>query len=374
MGGEMTRVVQDADMKTLWVRHPSGRYPIYIGRGLRHEVGARLAGNPYTRSAFIVTDEHVAPLYGEDLVSSLSTAGFTAHLVVVPAGEEHKNLNTVQDLYNAFLDRGIDRSTPVLALGGGVVGDMTGYAAATVLRGVPFIQVPTTLLAMVDASVGGKTGVDMPQGKNLVGAFKFPDMVIVDTETLQTLPREEVACGMAEVIKHGLIADPGLLEMVSAPEEVRDWPSLVARAVQVKIDVVEQDPFEQGRRAVLNLGHTFAHALERVANYKLRHGFAVGLGLIAAARLAVLLGDAREELVDTVIDALRTAHLPLCWSDLDAPGSTPIPSHVWEAMWTDKKRRGKALRFIIPCEPGRVIVRSDVPKSLVLQALDVILC
>ncbi len=358
--------------QTLWVRHPSGRYPVYIGRGIRHEIGARLASETYTRQGIVVTDEHVGPLYGHEIVRSLTKSGFESHLVVVPAGEEHKHLDTVRALYDAFLAHGIDRRTPVLSLGGGVIGDMVGFAAATILRGVPFIQIPTSLLAMVDASVGGKTGIDLPQGKNLVGAFKFPDMVVIDVETLHTLPQVEVACGMAEVIKHGLIGDPGLLGLVSAQEQP-DWMALVSRAVQVKIDIVEQDPFEQERRLLLNLGHTFAHALERVSEFRLRHGFAVALGLVAATHLGVFLGDASRPLIETVEHALRSARLPLRWSDVSDVGDAPSPARVWEAMWTDKKRVGKALRFVVPCEPGHVIVRSDVPKSLVVQALEAIL-
>ncbi len=352
---------------TLWVRHPTGAYPVHIGAGLRHRVGQFLADIEYTRAAFVVTDEHVAPLYANDVIRSLERAGFTAHLIVLPPGEKHKNLATVQRLYDAFIRGGIDRRTPVIALGGGVIGDTAGFAAATILRGVPFVQMPTTLLAMVDASVGGKTGVDLPQGKNLVGAFKFPEMVLMDVETLATLPTVEFACGMAEVIKHGLIADPGLLDMVDGAE--RDLTGLVARAVQVKITVVEEDPHEKGRRAVLNLGHTFGHALERVSNYRLRHGFAVALGLVAAAHLGVLLGEAHRYLIEEVKDALHSAHLPTHWNEVEGLGPPPNVKAVFTAMQTDKKRQGKHLRFIVPREPGHVFIRAYVPENLILQSL-----
>lgn len=354
-------------MPTLRVNYPGGSYPVHIGQGLRARVGALLAERPYTRVAFIVTDDHVAPLYGDDVAASLEAAGFTPRLVVLPAGEEHKNLDTVRHLYETFVRGGIDRRTPVLALGGGVVGDTAGFAAATILRGVPFVQMPTTLLAMVDASVGGKTGVDLPQGKNLVGAFKFPDMVVADLETLRSLPPVEVACGMAEVIKHGLIGDPGLLDMVE--EWARDPQGLVARAVQVKIDVVEEDPLEQGRRAVLNLGHTFAHALERVSGYRLRHGFAVALGLVAAAHLSALLEEADPALVHVVERAVRAASLPVRWSDVGGIGPIPRVDDVIAAMQTDKKRQHQQLRFVLVRKPGDVFVRGDVPEDHVRQAL-----
>lgn len=353
------------------VRYPGGEYPVFIGPGLRHQVGALLAEGPYTRAAFIISDENVAPLYADDVVASLEQEGFASHRVVMPAGEQHKNLDTVRALYTALIEKGIDRNTPVIALGGGVVGDTAGFVAATVLRGVPLVQMPTTLLAMVDASVGGKTGVDLPQGKNLVGAFKFPDAVIADVETLRTLPAVEFACGMAEVIKHGLIGDPGLLDLVEEAE--RDLADLVARAVRVKIAVVEEDPHEKGRRAVLNLGHTFAHALERVSAYRLRHGFAVALGLVAAARLGVLLGEAHRYLVREVEDALRAASLPTRWSEVDGLGPVPDVEAVITAMQTDKKRQGKQLRFVVPREPGHVFVRAYVPEEVIRQALDIIL-
>ncbi len=361
-----------AEMQTIEVSFPGGTYPIHIGAGLRHRLGAFLADRGYTPRAFVVSDEHVAPHYAGDVMRALAEVGIKAHLITLPPGEAHKTLDTVRHLYDVFIAHRIDRRTPVIALGGGVIGDLTGFAAATILRGVPFIQVPTTLLAMVDASVGGKTGVDLPQGKNLVGAFKFPDMVIMDTDTLHTLPRVEYACGLAEVIKHGLIADPGLLDMVREADV--SLPLLVARAVQVKVTIVQEDPYEGGRRAVLNLGHTFAHALEQVSGYGLRHGLAVALGLVAAARLGVLLGEAEPRLVDQVRDILRHVGLPARWSDLEEGAAPPPAEAVIAAMQTDKKRAGKRLRFIVPRTPGDVFITADVAPQMVEQALQAILC
>ncbi len=355
------------------VAYPGGTYFIWVGAGLRHRVGVWCKEQPYTRRAFIVTDERVASLYAEDVMRSLRSQGFHAHRVTIPAGEQHKTLETVRRVYDALLAGSIDRRTPVIALGGGVVGDLAGFVAATLLRGVPLVQVPTTLLAMVDASVGGKTGVDMPQGKNLVGAFKFPDMVIADVETLMSLPPVEFACGLAEVIKHGIIGDPSLLADIHPPGAftVHQLAALVRRAVQVKVKVVEEDPFEKGRRAVLNLGHTFAHALEQVSGYRLRHGLAVSLGLVAAARLGVILKMASPTLEETIRSVLHRATLPVHWQETGWP--TPATEEVMAAMALDKKRLQGRLRFIVPRDLGDVTIVADVPPQAVREALQAIL-
>jgi 3-dehydroquinate synthase len=258
----------------------------------------------------------------------------------------------------------------VLSLGGGVTGDVAGFAAATFMRGVRFVQAPTTLLAMVDASVGGKTGVDLPQGKNLAGAFKQPALVVVDPSTLATLPAEETRSGMAEVIKHGVIGDPTLfaeLEASAAQSPISDLQppistSQLARALRVKIDVVEQDPFEQGRRAVLNLGHTVGHALERLSRFTLRHGEAVAIGMIAASRIAADLGRASPTLPDRVATVLSAWGLPIRCPPFGADA-------IWEAMAHDKKRRGRHLRWVLPHAIGQVEIVEDVPRDIVMTVL-----
>ena len=358
-------------VRTLPVTFPAGTYPVHIGAGLRHRIGDLLAETKVARRVIMVSDENVMPLYGQDVRRSLERAGFTPHVVTLPAGEEHKTLDVVRGLYDEFIAAHIDRQTPVLALGGGVIGDLVGFTAATILRGVPFVQMPTTLLAMVDASVGGKTGVDLPQGKNLVGAFKFPLMVVADTDTLTTLPREEVAAGLAETIKHGLIGDPGLLDELE--QGSYDWPDLVARAVAVKIAVVQEDPFEKGRRAVLNLGHTFGHALEQISGYRLRHGFAVAMGMVAAAHLGVELGETHPSLTRRLVRLLRQVGLPTHWSDVPELGPPPAPQAVRAAMQTDKKRAAGQVRFIIPAEAGHVFMVARVPEEAIMGALEAIL-
>ncbi len=362
--------------------YPGGAYNILIGDGLLADLGQAMigAGLRPGRCA-VVSQPAVAAAHAGRLVAGLAEAGFHAAVVEMPDGEAHKTLATAAGLYDAFVAAGLDRRSPVIALGGGVVGDVAGFAAASYLRGVPFVQVPTSLLAMVDASVGGKTGVDLPQGKNLVGAFKQPALVAIDLETLKTLPSDEFRSGLAEVVKHGMIGDPGLFEAMegrrsevsspvpaNAPDPMGgetpplQLPDLIARAVRVKAAVVQEDPFEQGRRAVLNLGHTFGHAFETLSGYQLRHGEAVSIGLAAATRLAARLDLCDPALVGRVEGLLKRLDLP-------ARAGGVAPEQVLAAMATDKKRVGRRLRFVLPRAIGDVAVFDDVPDDDVLAVL-----
>jgi 3-dehydroquinate synthase len=361
------RVLQVAGFVTLPVRHPGGEYPIHIGDGLLAHVGGalRAAGAPAGSRVAIVSSPVVAPYYGGQVEASLRQAGFQPFACSVPDGEQHKTLTTVAALYDQFLAGGLDRSGLVLSLGGGVTGDMAGFAAATFMRGVGFVQVPTTILSMADASVGGKTGVDLPQGKNLAGAFKQPVLVAIDPDVLTTLPEEEIRSGMAEVIKHGVIGDPDLFAELESQVPSLQSPLSTAqlgRTLRVKIEVVEQDPFEHGRRAVLNLGHTVGHALERLSGFTLRHGEAVAIGMVAAARIAAALGRADAGLVARIEGTLDTWGLPVHCPPYGA-------GEVWEAMSHDKKRRGRALRWILPHAIGRVEIAEDVPQDVVRTVL-----
>jgi len=351
-------------MTRITVRGPSERYHICIGDGLLSQSG-RLLVNRQLRPgpAAVVSNSMIADQQAEPLLKSLREAGFQPTLCLVPEGEQHKTLASISSLYEQFLAAGLDRRSPVIALGGGVIGDMTGFAAATYLRGVPFVQIPTSLLSMVDASVGGKTGVDLPQGKNLVGAFKQPAVVIIDPEVMQTLPGAEFRAGLAEVIKHGIIGAPDLFQQLEeyGPTSLKH---LVADAVRVKVKIVEEDPFEQGRRALLNLGHTFGHAIELVSEFTLRHGEAVAVGTVAAARMAVALGRCEASLAERItklIDRLGLpTQLPAAEYDLDA---------VLAAMGHDKKRAGKTLRFVIPQALGDVVLIDDPGIEFVRNAL-----
>jgi len=361
------RVVRIAGILTLSVRCPGGEYPIHIGDGALAHVGGALvaAGVPGGGRVAVVSNLVVAPLYSAQAEGALRSAGFEPFACTMPDGEQHKTLATVAALYDQFLAGGLDRSGTVLSLGGGVTGDVAGFAAASFMRGVCFVQVPTTLLAMVDASVGGKTGVDLPQGKNLVGAFKQPAAVIIDPAVLATLPTDEMRSGMAEVIKHGIIGAPDLfaeLEAVSRGSEPAVRGSQIARALGVKIAIVEEDPFERGRRAALNLGHTVGHALERLSGFGLRHGEAVAIGMVAAARVAGELGWAAPSLAARIEAVLVAWGLPVRCPPFDADA-------IWEAMAHDKKRQGRVLRWVLPREIGQVEIVADVPQDRVRSVL-----
>lgn len=353
---QMAPMTANGGERRLPVRYPGGSYDVTVGSDLLAHVAVIAGDGP----AVVISDEHVAPLFSARLGAGA--------VLTIPPGESHKRLETVRLLYDGLLEARLDRSGTIVALGGGVVGDVAGFVAATFMRGVRLIQCPTTLLAMVDASVGGKTGVDLPQGKNLVGAFKQPEAVVADVLTLGTLPPAEVAAGLAEVVKHGLIAEPALLAQLAEqswlplpPPQARE--RLVAAAIAVKRDVVEEDPYEQGRRAVLNLGHTFAHAIEQVSDYAVRHGEAVAMGLVAAAHLSALLGYAAPALQDGIESLLRHLTLPTRIPNGLAPAA------LLAAMAHDKKRAHGQLRFVLIARPGEVFVAGDVPEERVLQTL-----
>jgi len=315
----------------------------------------------------VVADAKVGPGLGPRLERSLQAAGIQARRAGMAAGEGAKTLATVADLYHAFLAADLDRDGTVAALGGGVVGDVAGFAAATYLRGVRLVHLPTTLLAMVDAALGGKTGVDLPQGKNLVGAFHQPALVLADPAVLAGLPPSELRHGLAEVVKTALVGDARLLRLLEiggAPEpgDAAAWTEIVTRCVRVKAALVGADPWDHGVRQRLNLGHTFAHGLEAAGGYAMPHGQAVAVGLVAACRLAARLGLAEDGLALEVEHVLRRLGLPVTALDSD-------PAAVWAAMAHDKKRRGGRLRLVLPRALGVVETVSDVPPEEVLAVL-----
>jgi 3-dehydroquinate synthase len=371
------RVMALVQAMCLSVRHPSGTYAIRIGKGLLDHTGGalRAAGVPPGTRVALVSNDRVAPLYATRVEEALRATGLRPFRCVIPDGEQYKTLATVASLYDQFLAGYLDRGGTVLSLGGGVTGDIAGFAAASFMRGVRFAQIPTSLLAMVDASVGGKTGVDLPQGKNLVGAFKQPLCVTIDPAVLETLEEAEFRSGMAEVIKHGFIGAPDLFAELeeagrqsTAPGVHRALaPAQLTSALRVKIDVVEEDPYEQGRRAVLNLGHTVGHALEKLSDFELRHGEAVSVGLVAAARIAVRVGLAESTLTERLRAVLATWDLPL---DCRVPGWPPFRADaIWQAMAHDKKRHLDTLRWVLPLTIGEVTITQDVPRSTVMTTL-----
>ena len=348
-------------MNTITATHPNGSYPIYLADGVLTQTGSYLADLGYNGRCAVVTNQAVGRHHAGPLLESLLAAGFEPSQIDLPDGEQFKTLETVAGLYDRLIEAKLDRRSPIIALGGGVLGDTAGFAAASYLRGVPLVQIPTTLLAMVDSSVGGKTGVDLPQGKNLVGAFKQPEMVIIDPQVLTTLPPVEFRAGMAEVIKHGIIDAPHLFAALEGGDYELSW--LLAEAIGVKVRVVQADPFEQGRRAVLNLGHTFGHAFEQLSNFEIRHGEGVAMGTGCAARLATRLGYCSGESTERILALLAQVGLP----------TQPPPfsaEEVWAAMFTDKKRQGNTLRFILPRAIGDVDIFPDVDAAEVKAVLN----
>jgi shikimate kinase/3-dehydroquinate synthase len=298
----------------------------------------------------LVSDSNVSPLYGERVLKSLQRAGIEVHLLTTPAGEENKTFETVMGLWRGFLDAGLDRKSTVVALGGGVTGDLAGFAASTFMRGIDWVGVPTSLLAMSDSSLGGKTGFDLPYGKNLVGAFHSPRLVLADPHVLQTLPGIEFRSGMAEVVKHGVISDPELFALCAAGSDVvkSDLANVVRRSMAVKIRVIEADPFERGVRASLNLGHTVGHAIELVSGFRLRHGEAVAIGMVAEARLSERLEFAESGLSAQIADSLRKLGLPT-----EIPPNLPRED-ILKAMCVDKKKAAGVVRFALPVGIGEV--------------------
>jgi len=354
------RVITIAGSVTIRVRYPGGEYDIRIGDGLLNHLGD-LARRAAIGRIAIVTNTVVGPLYAATVERSLRAAGLDPFTCVIPDGEVHKTLATVESLYRKFLDGGLDRVGTVVSLGGGVTGDIAGFAAATFMRGVKFAQVPTTFLAMIDASVGGKTGVDLAKGKNLVGAFKQPSLVLIDPSVLSTLSADELRNGAAEAIKHGVISDPALFDHLK-DGPVSFTPRLIERILMVKIGIVEEDPYERGRREVLNLGHTVGHAIERASGFSVPHGAAVAMGLVAAARIAVRLSHADHELVRQLESALTAWGLPIKLPDL------PI-DEIMAAMLHDKKRKNRRLRFIIPRSIGVVEAVDNVSSGIIRSVL-----
>ena len=325
----------------LTLKGTNGVSEIHIENGLLSRAAA-VIGETFSPSRIhIVSDSTVAPLYLQKLEQQFTLP--VTH-TVIPAGEEHKRLSTVEGIYHDLLASGMTRKDLIVALGGGVVGDITGFAAATFLRGVSLCQIPTTLLAQVDSSVGGKTGVDMPEGKNLVGAFYQPRLVLIDPSVLTTLPEQTFADGMAEVVKYGYISNRDILDMVSAPDYKQNIESIICECVKIKRDVVTIAEHDTGLRMILNFGHTIGHAAEKLGNYvDLTHGQAVAVGMVAAMRLSAFLGN--EDLTGRLIDILNHIGLP---TELKYDRED-----IYRSLLSDKKKFGATVNFILVREPGR---------------------
>ena len=347
-------------------------YPIAIAPGLLTNP-ASYAPLPRAAAALIVTNTTIAPLYADALRTALALKYAQVHLVVLPDGEEHKSWQTLNMIFDELLKHGCDRKTVLFALGGGVVGDMTGFAAAGYMRGVPYVQVPTTLLAQVDSSVGGKTAINHPLGKNMIGAFYQPQLVVCDLTTLDTLPARELSAGLAEVIKYGPIAD---MELMSWLEEhmdallARDRKALahaVRRSCEIKAWVVGQDERESGLRAILNFGHTFGHAIEAGMGYGVwLHGEGVAAGMVMAAELSRRLGMVDEAFVQRLTKLIERAGLPTKGPVLHAADNA---GRYLELMRVDKKSEAGEIRFVLIDGPGKAVLRT-APDALVREVID----
>ncbi len=356
-------------MAVVRLKLPHHAYDIRIEPGALGRVGPWLAEVAPDRRAAMFVDRAIAETHGRVVADSVASAGYDLVKHEAEGGEPWKDLDTVRRLYQVLLDAHVERKSPVLAVGGGVIGDTVGFAAATYLRGLPLVQCPTTLLSMVDASVGGKVAVNVPAGKNLVGSFYQPRLVVIDTDTLKTLPPRELRCGLAECVKHALIRDAELfdwtedhLDDIVAGDEAT-MIELLERNVQIKADVVMADEKESGVRAHLNFGHTFAHAIEATQQYGgYLHGEAVSLGMVAAARLAADSGRCDSEVPDRLEALLGRIGLPVRSGDL------PPDDVLIEVMAVDKKVAGGRLRFVLPTRIGHVTITDEVEVEQVKAA------
>ncbi len=348
-------------------------YPVYAGWGIMKDLGTRLLRAGLRGRAFVVADSGVWPHYADVILAGLKEAGLQTEARVVPCGEPSKSLASAEALYAWLVEKRAERGEAIVAVGGGMVGDLAGFVAATYVRGMPFVQVPTSLLAMVDASIGGKVAVDLPQGKNLVGAFYQPRFVLADVQTLTTLPARELTSGWAEVVKHGLILDPDLVAFLESNSdrlmalEPEATVQAVSRSARIKAEVVSRDEKETGERIWLNYGHTVGHALEAATSYgTYLHGEAVALGMVAAAEISRRMELCPASLADKVRECLARFGLPTAGAQVGMDA-------IRQAMQLDKKVKQKAQRWVLLTDLGKPVVRDDVPASVVEAAIATIL-
>ncbi len=342
-------------METIKV-NASKEYEVVIGSGILSELGERCVSLLGKGRAVIVTDSNVAPLWLADAKGSLEKSGIETLEFIFPAGEESKSKETLFELIEFMAENRLTRSDFAVALGGGVTGDMTGLAASLYLRGIPFVQVPTTLLAAVDSSVGGKTAVNLKAGKNLMGAFYQPELVLCDTRTLDTLSDEIFADGMAEIIKYGVIFDRDLFDRVKGGDVKSDIEKIIARCVELKRDVVAKDEFDKGDRQLLNFGHTMAHSIEKCSNFKISHGSAVAIGMVIAAKASAKLGWSDEDCTADIINANKNNNLPTeCGF---------APNDLADVALSDKKRTGGTINFVVPKVIGECCLKKISVETL----------
>ncbi len=357
------------------VKLPQAHYDIVISAGSLVHLGREMATRGHRGKVLVVSHPQILRHHGQGLQDSLNNAGFEVHLCLLPAGERYKTQRSLSKIYDAALEAGLERSSTIVAFGGGVIGDMAGYAASSWLRGIPFVQVPTSLLAMVDASIGGKTGVNHPRGKNLIGAFHQPRLVWIDPLMLKTLPQREFRSAMAEVIKYGVIQAPDLFEFLEGLPSLhrygefraQDLNHILVRAAECKALVVQQDEQEQGLRAILNYGHTLGHALESLTQYRgYLHGEAVAVGMVAAGEIAHQMGQWTRGEADRQLHLIQRSKLPYQW-----PVDLSLDS-VLRSLKSDKKVKDGRVRFILPQQLGQVEITDQVTDQVIQQSLQAI--
>ena len=344
-------------------------YSIVIGSGIVDEIRAFVRQAEYSPHGMIVTDTNIAPLCAGQIAALLADAGVQAEIATIPAGESSKSLMQANELFTLAIELGLDRRSPIFALGGGVVGDLAGFVAATYMRGVPFIQIPTSLLAQVDSSVGGKVAVNHPLGKNLIGAFYQPDAVFMELDFLKTLPAREIATGLGEIIKYGIIYDADFFAWLEVNRvdvlalEPAATAYMIARSCEIKADVVRQDEHEGGLRRILNFGHTIAHAIEKETGYaRYRHGEAVAIGMAGAADISVQMGLLPDADRVRMNELSRAMGLPLSAEGVTADA-------MYEDLFHDKKTVGGRIHWVLADSIGKVSVHSDVPEEMVRKTL-----
>lgn len=357
------------DEKIVAVELGDRSYCIHIGAATLDSIGEQIKKLDFPLKGALVSNKNLLKLYGEKVLSNLKENGFEIEVIEIPDGEEYKNMKQAEKIYDRLMSTRHDRYSPLIALGGGVIGDLTGFVAATYRRGVPFIQIPTSLLAQVDSSIGGKTAVNHPLGKNMIGAFYQPSEVFIDLNVLKTLPEIEFRCGMAEIIKYGIIADEMLFNFLESNVEKitnLDFKSLqyiIQSSCEIKASIVSKDEREEGIRSVLNFGHTIGHALESLTGYrKYRHGEAVALGMIAAATISHEEGLCDKKNVERIKELIKAYDLPVQFPEIS-------PEKILDALYYDKKVRDNKIKLILMKKPGIVEIRNDIQDEIIIKSL-----
>ncbi|MDY6267808.1 MAG: 3-dehydroquinate synthase [Selenomonadaceae bacterium] len=365
----MDKVDRKEDKRIVRVELGKDSYDIVIGRGLGAELAAFVRTKKYSKKALVVTDSNVGPLYADGVRTRLEEAGLEPIIYTFPAGESSKTMAVAEDIYTRIIEHGLDRRSPVFALGGGVVGDLAGFVASTYMRGVPFVQLPTSLLAQVDSSVGGKVAVDHPLGKNLIGCFYQPDAVFIDLDLMETLPKREIATGLGEIVKYGILYDADFFTfleahvgdvLVLAPEAA---VHMIARSCEIKAAVVSQDEKESGLRRILNFGHTMAHAIEQETGYvRYNHGEAVAIGMVGAMDISYRLGLVDDATIERTTQLIARLGLPT-----KAEGCTV--DAMYAGIFHDKKTVNGKVNWVLADRIGHTIVKNDVPETIVRAAM-----